>query len=243
MSIRFRCACGKKLTVPDGSEGKRAQCPVCWSIMHVPEAAEPGAKEEKRKDRIAGIEAKAAPLPAAFMGEDEPAEEEDAPQPEPETEAEPEASSTRRSARIAAIAAAAKEKREEKKRILLVDDEPDTLETVRDMLELHNYEVICAVDGEEAIEKAQTVKPHLIVLDVMLPKLSGFEVCKQIKDPMNPKNRDCWRTPVIMLTARSKGRDVQYAKSVGADGYVRKPFKPTDLHKRIEKLLLRRRLP
>jgi len=212
--------------------------------MHVPSESD----QKKEKEPSPTLDEKAAPLPSAFLEGEEgqtpdieaPVEPEDGEEEavEPEPEATP--AGTSRSSRIAAIAAAAKAKQDAKKRILVVDDEPDTLETVRDMLELHGYEVICATDGEEAVEQAQTGKPDLIVLDVMLPKMNGFEVCKLIKDPLNPKNRNCWQAPVVMLTAKAKGRDVQYAKSVGADGFVRKPFKPVDLHKRIEKLLRKR---
>ena len=110
---------------------------------------------------------------------------------------------------------------------------------MQEMLETGGYEVVSAGDGQEAIQKVYDEKPDLIILDVMLPSMTGFQVCKHIKDPMNDKSGDCWRTPVLMVTAQAKGRDVQYAKSVGADGFMKKPFEARDLYRRLERLLRR----
>ncbi|MBM4048102.1 MAG: response regulator [Planctomycetes bacterium] len=258
MSIKFKCACGKKLFAPDGAEGKRARCPVCSTVMRIPVPGEAKAPQEELEPvHEEEIAAKAEPaakpppspeppkpgptLPAKFLRGDEPAtavpKPAPPPAPPPVAPPRPQPSPATPHAPTAGPPKTGASAVGKGKRILVVDDEPDTVETVKDMLELHGYEVVCAYDGEEAVKKAQTEKPNLVVLDVMLPKMNGFQVCKVIKDPTNPKNKDCWRAPVVILTAKSKGQDIQYAKHVGADAFVRKPFKPIDLYSRLEKLL------
>ena len=123
---------------------------------------------------------------------------------------------------------------------LVVDDDPDLLATVVEMLELHGFQVVTATDGSEAIAKAYEEKPDVILLDVMLPKMTGFEVCRRLKDPGAKHATDYdTRTPIVMLTAKQKGRDKQYAKSLGADAYLTKPFAPPKLYNTIEGVLNR----
>ena len=118
------------------------------------------------------------------------------------------------------------------RRILLVDDEPSIVKMVGKRLELAGFDVRVAMDGEEAIAKARSDHPELVILDLMLPKRNGYEVCSIIKG--DPALR---RIPVIMFTVKDKKEDVLRAKEVGADAYVRKPFRAEELLGKIEELL------
>jgi len=120
----------------------------------------------------------------------------------------------------------------DKKRILIVDDEPDLVEFVKIRLEANNYETITAVDGEEAIAAVKKEKPDLIVLDILLPKMNGYEVCTRLKnDP------ECASIPVLMLTAKAQENDILLAKKSGADAYISKPFEASLLLFHIKELL------
>ena len=112
----------------------------------------------------------------------------------------------------------------EKTRILLVDDEPAILKIVAKRLEASGYEVLTAKDGDEALKKVKNENPQLIVLDVMLPKLSGYEVCRWLKSDIRYK-----KIPVIMLTARAQESDEEFGYACGTDAYVRKPFRAQEL--------------
>lgn len=118
------------------------------------------------------------------------------------------------------------------RRILIVDDEPNIVISLEYLMKREGYETAVAADGEAAIASLSEKPPDLVVLDVMLPKLNGFEVCRQIRaDPR-------WRgVRVLMLTAR--GRDTEVAKGlgVGADAYVTKPFSTKDLVALVKHLL------
>ena len=105
------------------------------------------------------------------------------------------------------------------KRVLIVDDEPDIVESIRFNLELEDIECIEACDGEEALSKARTEALDLILLDVMLPKMSGYEIAKLLKSDESRKH-----VPIIMLTARSQQTDIKLGEQSGADEYVTKPF-------------------
>lgn len=118
------------------------------------------------------------------------------------------------------------------KKILLVDDEPQLVEMVKMRLEANNYEVILASDGEEALEKARGEKPDLIILDIMLPKLDGYKVCRMLK--FDDKYSSI---PVIMFTARSQESEKSMGEEVGADAYIIKPFEPQMLLGKIKELL------
>ena len=118
------------------------------------------------------------------------------------------------------------------KKILLVDDEPSMVQLVRRRLEEEGYQVVIAVDGQEAVDKARTERPDLIVLDVMLPKLMGFSVCARLKtDPQYA------RIPIILLTAKSQTKDEELGRTAGADAYIRKPFESKELLAAIARLL------
>ena len=118
------------------------------------------------------------------------------------------------------------------KKILFVDDEPQLVEMVKIRLEANNYEVILASDGEQALEKARGEKPDLIILDIMLPKMDGYKVCRMLK--FDDKYSSI---PVIMLTARSQESEKSMGEEVGADAYIIKPFEPQMLLGKIKELL------
>ena len=118
------------------------------------------------------------------------------------------------------------------KKILLVDDEPDLVSLLKKRLEINNYEVISASDGMEALRKAKKEKPDLIILDLMLPKMDGYKLCRMLKFDEKYK-----RIPIIMLTARVQEEDKKLGKETGANAYITKPFKPDVLLAKIEELL------
>lgn len=116
--------------------------------------------------------------------------------------------------------------------ILLVDDEPSITQLARMYLEREGFRIHEAADGESALDATQKQKPSLIVLDVMLPKLDGFEVCRKLR-----VNGD--QTPIIMLTARDEDIDKILGLELGADDYLTKPFNPRELVARVKAILRR----
>jgi len=120
----------------------------------------------------------------------------------------------------------------DKKKILLVDDEKDLVETVAFRLEATGYQVIKAYDGQEALAKAKKEKPDLIILDLMLPKMDGYKVCRLLKFDEKYKF-----IPIILFTARAQEEDKKLGKEVGADDYLTKPFEPQVLLSKIEALI------
>ena len=117
-------------------------------------------------------------------------------------------------------------------RILLVDDEKDLVETVTFRLEATGYEVIKAYDGQEALDKAKKEKPNLIILDLMLPKMDGYKVCRMLKFDEKYKH-----IPIILFTARAQEEDKKLGEEVGADAYITKPFEPEALLGKIKELI------
>ena len=120
------------------------------------------------------------------------------------------------------------------KRILVIEDEPQMRLGLRDNLELEGYEVETAADGDEGLEKVASFGPDLVLLDVMLPKKSGFEVCRELR-------AQSAHTPILMLTARSADSDKVQGLELGADDYVTKPFSISELLARIRAVLRRAR--
>ncbi len=116
-------------------------------------------------------------------------------------------------------------------RILVVDDEPNILEVVGLYLRRDGHTVIPAADGEEALKLFRDSEPDLVVLDLMLPKMSGIEVCRRMGAER--------RVPLIMLTARGEEEDRIVGLSLGADDYVVKPFSPRELAARVAAVLRR----
>jgi two-component system alkaline phosphatase synthesis response regulator PhoP len=119
-----------------------------------------------------------------------------------------------------------------KGKILVVDDEIYIVHILDFSLGMEGYEVVTALDGEQALEKLKSDRPDLIVLDIMMPKLDGYEVCKAIKS--DPETR---QIPVILLSAKGRNVDQKLGFDVGADDYITKPFSPRKLVERINQLL------
>jgi DNA-binding response OmpR family regulator len=119
--------------------------------------------------------------------------------------------------------------------VLAADDDEDILELVAFRLERSGYTVLKARDGEEALQVARDALPDLAVLDVMMPKLDGFEVTRRIRADGTTK-----AMPIILLTARAQDADVQAGFDAGADDYLRKPFSPQELRARVQAILGRR---
>ena len=119
-----------------------------------------------------------------------------------------------------------------KPKILLVDDEPSLVKIVSKRLEAEGFDVRVAMDGEEALRQVAVEHPELIILDVMLPKLSGYEVCRQLKWDARYQ-----RIPVLLFTAKVQERDEKVGFEAGADAYVRKPFRASELIEKIRFLL------
>jgi len=119
-------------------------------------------------------------------------------------------------------------------KILLVDDEPDILEIVGYNLSLEGYQIITAENGIEAVKKAKKERPHLIILDVMMPEMDGIEACEQIR-----KNSDLSNTLITFLTARGEDYSQLAGFDAGADDYITKPIKPKVLTSKVNALLRR----
>ena len=119
-------------------------------------------------------------------------------------------------------------------KIMVVEDSPTYLRKIADLLQGLGYEVITAVDGEEALEKALQENPGLIVLDVILPKKNGFQVCRQLKT--SPATQDI---KILMMTSKSQDSDRFWGLKQGADEYMTKPIDDNELVTNIAKLLQR----
>jgi DNA-binding response OmpR family regulator len=110
------------------------------------------------------------------------------------------------------------------KKILIVDDEKDIVETLRFILEAEGFSCLTAYDGEEALTKTKAELPDLLILDVMLPKINGYKVCRLLK--FDAKYKDI---PILMVTARSQEEDKSIGEETGADEYITKPFNIEDV--------------
>jgi DNA-binding response OmpR family regulator len=118
--------------------------------------------------------------------------------------------------------------------VLIVEDDPTMLRGLKDNFEFHSYHVLTAEDGEEGLNTALNARPDLILLDIMLPKINGYEVCRLIR-------REKLAMPIIMLTAKGEESDIVLGLNLGADDYVTKPFSIKELLARAEALLRRTR--
>ena len=108
--------------------------------------------------------------------------------------------------------------------IFIADDELDFVSTLKSRLEFEGYRVVTASDGKEALEQIVREKPDLILLDIMMPTLNGYQVCRELRE--NPATRSI---PIVMLTARSQESDKFWGKEAGADAYLVKPFDMDEL--------------
>ena len=122
-----------------------------------------------------------------------------------------------------------------KEKILIVDDTVDTVELLKKRFRADGYETAEAYDGEEGLQKVTECHPDLVILDVMMPKLDGYEVCKRLKNDESTRH-----LPVLMLTARSETSDKVKGLDIGADDYISKPFDYKELVARVRSLLMKK---
>ena len=118
------------------------------------------------------------------------------------------------------------------KKVLIVDDEPNIVLSVEFLMKREGYEVATAGDGQEALDMLQDVRPDLMILDVMMPRKNGFEVCEAVR-----AHPQFGSLPILMLTAKGREAEMKKGLSLGADAYVTKPFSTHDLIDRVGELL------
>ena len=118
------------------------------------------------------------------------------------------------------------------KKILVVEDNQDNRELVVKVLKINGYHVIEAIDGQEAIEKTRAENPNLILMDLFIPKIDGYEVTRRLK-----RDKDLKGIPIIALTAHAMKGDMEVALAAGCDGYIPKPIDVRELPKQIERFL------
>jgi len=118
------------------------------------------------------------------------------------------------------------------KKILIVDDEVDLVETVRFPLEIEGFDILVSHNGEDGLNQARKEKPDLIILDLMLPKLDGYKVCRLLK--FDERYKDI---PILMLTAKTQEKDKILGKETGADEYITKPFEMDYLLEKVKAYL------
>ena len=124
------------------------------------------------------------------------------------------------------------------KKVLIVDDEPNILLSVEFLMQREGHEVITARDGQEAVELLAAAKPDLMILDVMMPRKNGFEVCNEVR--ADPAFADM---PILMLTAKGREAEIKKGESLGADAYITKPFSTHELVAKVQVLLDGQRSP
>jgi CheY-like chemotaxis protein len=118
------------------------------------------------------------------------------------------------------------------KRILICDDDPVILRLLQVNLELEGYEVLQAHHGEEAVEIATAERPDLVILDIMMPRLDGYQTAERLKSQDETKE-----IPVVFVSAKAQQSDIDKGKSYGVADYLTKPFDPTDLLEIVERLV------
>ncbi len=119
-----------------------------------------------------------------------------------------------------------------KRKVLIVDDEPNIVTALEFLLERRGYEVRVATNGEEAMALLESFRPDVVLLDVMMPKRSGYEVCQKVRE-----RPDMQQVKVVMLSAKGREAEVSKGLSLGADLYITKPFSTQELVERIDGLL------
>ena len=118
--------------------------------------------------------------------------------------------------------------------VLVVDDDPVILKLLEVNFEMEGFQVVRAADGAEGLERARAVHPDIVVLDVMMPRMTGYEVAKALREDDGTAH-----IPIIFVTARAQSNDVERGMELGVDDYVTKPFDPLDLIARVNTLLAR----
>jgi two-component system alkaline phosphatase synthesis response regulator PhoP len=128
-------------------------------------------------------------------------------------------------------------KKSRRAKILVVDDEPNIVQTLQDRLEMNDYQVVTAANGQAGLEKATSEQPDIVLLDVIMPIMDGLEMLERLR-----KNEATRNMPVIMLTARSQNQDVARANGYGIEDYVVKPFDLSELLEKIEAILEKKKV-
>lgn len=118
----------------------------------------------------------------------------------------------------------------DEKRILIADDDPVILRLIQVNLELEGYEVLTANNGQEAVDIATAELPDLVILDIMMPRLDGYQACQKLKEEATTTN-----LPVIFLSAKAQQGDIEKGKSFGVVDYLTKPFDPSELLEVVER--------
>lgn len=118
------------------------------------------------------------------------------------------------------------------KKILIVEDEAELVEMLKIRLEAAGYDIISAYDGEEGMEKAKKEKPDLILLDLMLPKIDGYQICSTLK-----KDKIYSHIPIVIFSARAQKHEIKMGEELGAEAYITKPFEPSVLLAKISELV------
>ncbi len=116
--------------------------------------------------------------------------------------------------------------------VLVIDDDPVILELLRVNFEIEGFDVICAKDGEEGLQKAHDERPDVVISDVMMPKRDGLQVLSDLKGDPDTEN-----LPVILLSAKAQRSEVQHGLDMGADDYITKPFDPLELIDRLNAVM------
>jgi DNA-binding response OmpR family regulator len=122
----------------------------------------------------------------------------------------------------------------EGKKVLVAEDEPDIRGLISFSLEYAGFVVVQAQNGEEAVQKAEEEQPDLILLDVRMPKMNGYEACRALKGQESTR-----RIPVVFLSARGQEAEIKHGLDLGAEEYILKPFAPDELYRRVETILQR----
>jgi len=226
---RFRCPCGQKLKTADDTVGKKARCPACSRWLRVPRsdsyntvARNTSLKSDKASDAQAALQK----MRAMTQRKETPSEPAG-----PPVGAMPGTTASDRSDSSYGS----------KAKVIVADSVERDLRSLTSMLRDHGYYVIETGNGSEALELIRSRKPDGAFLDVQLDGLSGFQVAKQLRDVTNPLNKDVWQMPLLMTTQKIRGRDKQYAMSIGVQGYFAKPVNPAQTCSRLEKEILKYR--
>lgn len=119
-----------------------------------------------------------------------------------------------------------------KKRVLIADDEPNIMVSLEFLMQRSGYEIRTAANGDEALKAAQEFRPHLMLLDVMMPVRNGYEVCQAVRENPGLKGMK-----IVMLTAKGRELEVTKGLAIGADAYVTKPFATKELLETVKRLL------
>jgi DNA-binding response OmpR family regulator len=120
--------------------------------------------------------------------------------------------------------------------VLVIDDDPVILELLRVNFEIEGFDVICATDGEEGLQRAQSEHPDVVISDIMMPRRDGLQLLSELK-----RDPDTENLPVILLSAKAQKSEVQQGLDLGADDYITKPFDPLELIDRLNAVMTRPR--